>query len=219
MSASLDEVRHVKETAVYTHWCSLNKLPRGSASSDLLKNLGIGELTEETIKSSETFVCRIYNVHRTDSINAARHLLFSNTMKPEAVAPTSDALSFHLMIWRNAHCSTPELPAPSGMGWRLVESRLRPVLMALSPIPDSCLEVVVCLCLNNARLVAANARNQDCNAHQCVYASIKLMIRWLAWIHIRENWLWWLKAVYAVGLVPILSKSHTFLIWQPFCLC
>ena len=39
---------------------------------DLLKNLGIGELAEETIKSSETFVFRIYNVPRTDSIDATR---------------------------------------------------------------------------------------------------------------------------------------------------
>ena len=72
----------------------------------LLKNLGIGELTDGTIQSSETFVCRRYNVHRTDSIDAARHLLFSKTGKPEAMAPTSDALRFHLkrvhyqsMIW------------------------------------------------------------------------------------------------------------------------
>ena len=62
----------------------------------LLKNVGIGELTDDTIQSSETFVCRIYNVHRTDSIDAARHLLFSKTGKPEAMAPTSDALRFHL---------------------------------------------------------------------------------------------------------------------------
>ena len=62
----------------------------------LLKNLGIGELTDDAIQSSETFVCRIYNVHRTDSIDAARHLLFSKTGKPEATAPTSDALRFHL---------------------------------------------------------------------------------------------------------------------------
>ena len=44
-----------------------------------LKNLGIGDLTEETLKSPETFVCRIYNVYRTDSIDAARLLLFSET--------------------------------------------------------------------------------------------------------------------------------------------
>ena len=88
----------------------------------LLKNLGIGELTDDTMQSSETFVCRIYNVHRTDSIEAARHLLFSRTGKPEAMAPTSDELCFHLkrvhyqsMIWRNAHCPIPELHAPSEM--------------------------------------------------------------------------------------------------------
>ncbi len=46
--------------------------------------------------------------------------------------------------------------------------------------------------VNNARLVAANARNQDCGAHQCVLASIRLMVRQLAWIGICENWLWWL---------------------------
>ena len=63
---------------------------------DVLKNLDICDLTEETIKYSETFVCRIYNVYRTDSIDAARLLLFSKTGKPEAMAPTRHALRFHL---------------------------------------------------------------------------------------------------------------------------
>ena len=120
---------------------------------ELLKNLGIGELTEETIKSSEMFVCRIYNVDKTDSVDAARHILFAKTGKPEAMAPTSDALYFHLrrvhhqvMIWRKAHCPTPELHAPTEMGWKLGESGLQPILMSLSPIPDSCLEMVACTC-------------------------------------------------------------------------
>ena len=119
----------------------------------LLKNLGIGEITDETIKYLETFVCRIYNVHRTDSIDAAPHLLCSKTGTPEPMAPASDALSFQLtrvhyqaMVWRNSHCPTPQLPVPSEMGWRLGESGLQPVLMALSPIPDSCLDMVVCSC-------------------------------------------------------------------------
>ena len=92
-------------------------------------------------------------MHRTDYIDAARHLLFSKTGKPEAMAPTSDALRFHLkrvhyqsMIWRNAHCTTPELPAPSEMGWRLVDSELESVLMTLSTIPDSCLQMVARSC-------------------------------------------------------------------------
>ena len=119
----------------------------------VLKNLDIGELTDDTIQSSETFVCRIYNVHRTDSIDAARHLLFSKRGTPEAMAPTSDALRFHLkrvhyqsMISRNAYCPKRELPVPSEMGWRLVDSELQPVTMTLSPIPDSCLEMVACSC-------------------------------------------------------------------------
>ena len=119
----------------------------------LLNNLGIGELSDDTMQSSETFVCIIYNVHRIDSIDAARHLLFSMTGKSEAMATTSDALRFHLkrvhyqsMIWRNAHCPTPELPAPSEIGWRLVDSELQPVRMTLSPIPDSCLEMVAYSC-------------------------------------------------------------------------
>ena len=37
---------------------------------DLLNNLGIVELTDETNTSSETCVCKIYNMHRTDSIDA-----------------------------------------------------------------------------------------------------------------------------------------------------
>jgi len=55
-------------------------------------------------------------------------------MKSEAMAPTSDAIRFHLMrvhyqamIWRNTHCLTPQLPASSEMGWRLDESGLQPV--------------------------------------------------------------------------------------------
>ena len=154
----------------------------------LRRNLGIGELTDDTIQSSETFVCRIYNLHRTDSIDTARHLLFSKTGKPEAMAPASDALRFHLrrvhhqsMIWRSAQCPTPELHAPSEMGWRLVDSELPPVLMTLSPIPDSCLEMAACSCRNHTQIiVAANARCQDCDAHQCVHASIRRMIRRLA---------------------------------------
>ena len=45
----------------------------------LLNDLGIGELSEDTIISCETFVCRIYNVHKTDNVDGARHVLFSKT--------------------------------------------------------------------------------------------------------------------------------------------
>ena len=115
----------------------------------LHRHVGIGELTEETLQSSETFVCRLYAGHKTDSVDAARHILFCKTGKPEAMPPRSDALRFHLMrvhyqamVWRNAHCAVPELPAPVDMGWKPGDSGLQPILMSLSPIPESCLEMI-----------------------------------------------------------------------------
>ena len=111
--------------------------------NELLKNLGIGELTDATIKSSEAFICRIYKVHKTDSVDAARHILSCTIGKPEALPPSSNALRFHLMrvhyqtmIWRNVHCATPELPSPVQMGWsKNDDSGLQPILMSLGPIP------------------------------------------------------------------------------------
>src|SRR6478609_2380673 len=79
----------------------------------LLNNLGIGELTDDTIKCAEAFVCRIYNVHRTDSVDSARHLLFSKTGKPETMSPTSED--------------------PVKMGWKRNDNGLEPVLMSHNP--------------------------------------------------------------------------------------
>ncbi|KAL5017765.1 hypothetical protein ScPMuIL_002211, partial [Solemya velum] len=115
----------------------------------LLKNLGIGE----TIHSTETFVCRMYDVHKTNYIDEARYILFSRTGKPESMSPTSDALNFHLMrahyqamVWRNAHGAILDLPAHVSMEWKRSDSGLQPISMSLNPIPDSCLEIITCGC-------------------------------------------------------------------------
>jgi hypothetical protein len=120
---------------------------------DLLTNIGTGELTEETIKSAEAFICRMYNVQRTDSVDTARHILFSKSVKPEAMPPTTDALRFHLMrvhyqcmIWKSSSCSIPKLPDPAEMGWKRTDTGLEPILMSRSPIPKSCLEIISCTC-------------------------------------------------------------------------
>ena len=108
----------------------------------LLKNLGVGDFTNEIFKSAEKFVCRIYNVEQTDSIDEARHIMFYKSAKPEALPPTSDARRFHLlrvhyqtMIWRNSHSATPELPTAGTMGWKRCEGGLDPISMSPSPIP------------------------------------------------------------------------------------
>ena len=122
-------------------------------SHRLLSDLGVGSLRDDTIKSAEKFVCRMYGIQKSDSTNSARHLLFSKTWKPEALPPTHDALRFHLMrvhyqamIWRKANCPAPNLPTPTDSGWKKVASELKPELMSLSPIPKSCLEVISCGC-------------------------------------------------------------------------
>ena len=90
---------------------------------------------------------------QTDYIDGARHIMFYKFAKPEALPPTSDALRFHLMrvhyqtmIWKNAHCATPELPSVDTMGWKCCEGRFEPILMSLSPIPSACLEIIACSC-------------------------------------------------------------------------
>ena len=45
----------------------------------LLCDLGIGELSQETIVSAEKFVCRLHNVRTTDTVDSVRHILFSPT--------------------------------------------------------------------------------------------------------------------------------------------
>ena len=133
-------------------------------------------------------------MHRTDSIDAARHLLFSKTGKPEAMSPTSDVLRFHLTIvyyqailLSNAHCLTPELPVPSGMGRRLGESGLQPVLISLSPIPYSCPEMVACPCRKQCKTCRCKCQKSGLRSHQWVHASIRPMIRRLARMGIYEN--------------------------------
>ena len=57
----------------------------------LLKDLGIGELDQAKIQLSEAFVCKMYNLPSTTSLDTARHMLFSKVSKSEAMSPTSDA--------------------------------------------------------------------------------------------------------------------------------
>ncbi len=134
-------------------------------SHELLAELGVGEITPAILKSAEKFMCKIYTVPQTDSIDIARYRLFSKSVKPEALPPTSDALRFHVMrvhyqsmIWRQADCATPELPAPESMRWKLTNDGLVPILMSRSPIPAACLELIHCSCLTQCRTLRCKCR-------------------------------------------------------------
>lgn len=93
----------------------------------LLSSLGEGELTEKKMKEVEEFVCKMYQLDSVKSVDEARAILFSKKGKPEALPPTSDALSLHVkrvhyqsIVWKEAHCSEPHLPYPERLGWKKV---------------------------------------------------------------------------------------------------
>ena len=60
----------------------------------------------------EQFICRLYGVTQTTSVDTSRHI-FSGRGKPENLPPTSDTLSFpvkrshyQVMIWHDVHYDT-----------------------------------------------------------------------------------------------------------------
>lgn len=92
--------------------------------TNLLANLGKGELSDQTRVSTEKFICKLYNFHNEDSCDKARAVLFTRCKAPESLPPTSDALKFHIerahyqsMVWRQASRGTPVLPEPQNCGW------------------------------------------------------------------------------------------------------
>ncbi|KAG1713911.1 Lactosylceramide 1,3-N-acetyl-beta-D-glucosaminyltransferase [Nymphon striatum] len=119
----------------------------------LLSCLGIGELTPRVLKDAETFICKVYSVHRITSCDKARVTLFCKCKSQESLPPTSDAVTYHIqrahyqsMIWRQATSQQPHLPSATTLGWELTDEKLRPKLMSLPPIPVACKDIIRCGC-------------------------------------------------------------------------
>ena len=133
--------------------------------SELLRNLGEGELSEPTVRDAERFFCRLYNLQNVDTVDKARPLLFVRSYTPEKLPPTRDALYCHIKrshyqaaVWRQAHVKIPELPAPESMGWAVQDGGLVPVLMTLPAVPKSCIELVSCGCATRCRTMRCKCR-------------------------------------------------------------
>lgn len=101
--------------------------------------------------------------------DTARHMLFAKITKSEGMPPTSDAFQHHLMrvhyqtmVWRKASVTSPDLLVPTEFGWKQGPNELQPMLMKLSPIPESC---------KGARCIVtyadANVKNLDCSVQIC----------------------------------------------------
>jgi len=72
----------------------------------LVSSLGEGELTDEKMKEVEEFVRKMYKLNSIGSVDEARVILLSKKGKPEALPPTSDALSLHV---KRVHYQVTEL--------------------------------------------------------------------------------------------------------------
>jgi hypothetical protein len=89
----------------------------------LLANLGKGQLTDDTSKKAELFVCKLY-ISNCETADGARTIMFRKATAPENLPPSSDALSFHIKrahyqasVWQQAH-EKPNLPPIESMGWQ-----------------------------------------------------------------------------------------------------
>ena len=94
-------------------------------NSELLLSLEDGDLTTETIKCAEVFICKLYKVS-VESVDRPRFLLFAKMGTSEKLPPTSDAFKYHVMrshfqtmVWRQAINPIQSLPKPEDMGWRI----------------------------------------------------------------------------------------------------
>ena len=119
-----------------------------TTDSHLPKDLGKRELTQDTKKGAEKFVCKLYNVRELSSCDNARVLLPMQISR-SPIPPTTDALRFHVqrahyqsIVWRQAINPQPVLPSPATMGWGIEDGKLSPKLMSLPPIPESSKDIV-----------------------------------------------------------------------------
>jgi hypothetical protein len=118
----------------------------------LLANLGKGQLTDDTSKEAELFVCKLY-ISNCETADGARTIMFRKATAPENLPPSSDALSFHIKrahyqasVWQQAHEKKPNLPPIESMGWQLKDGVFLPVLKTLPSVPDACLDIIFCTC-------------------------------------------------------------------------
>lgn len=132
---------------------------------ELSEGLGEGDLTDQTIKDCEKFVCKLYNYDTLTSTDTVRSALFGKSKSPENMPPTSDALLLHTkrahyqaLIWRQANICRPTLPCPTEMGWKLSNGGLVPILMTLDPVPEACLDLITCNCVTGCRTLRCGCK-------------------------------------------------------------
>ena len=124
----------------------------------------------------EQFVCHLYGRPEQPSVDEARLQLFGKAKKGlEMLPPTKDALELHTIranyqakIWLQADQQHIQVSSPvDTSAWINEEGCLKAVWTRLSPIPDSCLELVTCGCKSKCRTIRCSCFRKDI---KCSYA-------------------------------------------------
>ena len=140
----------------------------------LLKNLGKGELTLETSKNAELFICKLYIVQNVSITDEARAILFNRSCSPESLPPTSDALHFHIqrtiirqlygdkLIWPIQNYQILE-----AMGWKVEDGNITPILMSLTPVLESCRQIITSNCKCSCKTLHCRGCKCRLSEHIC----------------------------------------------------
>ncbi|MES9881882.1 MAG: hypothetical protein ABW185_13470, partial [Sedimenticola sp.] len=149
---------HSKKTALRTFY----------QHKDLLRNLGVDPLTEETLDKAETFVCRLYKVADVSTTDKARVILFKKAMRPEILPPTSDAVRLHVkrahfqaLVWLQATALRPTITSPTTLGWEIKNGHMTPTLTSLPPVPESCIQLITCGCTTRCSSLRCKCRKSN----------------------------------------------------------
>ena len=138
------------------------------------------DINSNYIEGVIRFICALYDKQfKTANINELRHKLFTKkSLSGEKLPPTLDALLMHLrraayqcFIWKSACNPVLSLPEPVGNGWIENDAGfLSPEYMALSPVPESVLELVQCKCKKGCKTNSCSCRKSKlvcCDACFC----------------------------------------------------
>ena len=109
--------------------------------------------SQEALKSSEEFVCSLYQL-KSDitEINALQHKMFVKNPKQNQKPPLcKDSLLQHLArcnyqcaIWKSSVVAKPDLLSPESTGWTITEEGLVPTFGIQNAVPKELLELSIC---------------------------------------------------------------------------
>ena len=102
--------------------------------------------------------CSHVNEARYEKFCAKKGKIESNQLPPcqNALRKHIDRANYQARVWKNCLVPYPQIPNPSGHGWKLENSQFTIDWMTIPPAPDSILEFLSCNC------------TKSCDSNRCI---------------------------------------------------